>query len=79
MLIVDANIGPTDLDLAMIRQLEEHDKTFIIIANKIDKIPQPEYAKQLAHIQTLVGGHRLIPFSTKKRQGIQELLELLID
>lgn len=79
VLVVDAKIGPTDLDLAMIRQLEEHDKNFIIIANKIDKIRQPDYPKQLAHIQTVVGDHRLIPFSTKKRQGIQAVLELLMD
>lgn len=79
VLILDANIGPTDLDLAMVRQLEEHAKNFIIIANKIDKIRQPDYPKQLAHIQSVVGDHQLIPFSTKKRQGIQAVLELLLD
>ena len=79
VLVLDANIGPTDRDLAMIKQLEAHDKQFIIVANKIDKIRQPDYQKQLTHLQALVGDHVVIPFSTKTRQGVQEVLEVVLD
>ncbi|EKD78542.1 MAG: hypothetical protein ACD_41C00330G0006 [uncultured bacterium] len=79
VLVLDTNIGPTDRDLAMIQQLEEHDKNFIIIANKVDKIRQPDYPKQLAHIQATVGDRLVIPFSTKTRQGIQDVLEIVLD
>lgn len=75
VLILDAKVGPTDKDLEMIRQLEEHDKNFIVIANKVDKISHPEYKKQLAKIRALVGEHKVIPFSTKKKMGIHELLQ----
>lgn len=75
VLILDAEIGPTDKDLEMIKQLEAHEKPFIIVANKIDKIRHPDYKKQLAKVRALVGDHKVIPFSTKKRMGIQELLQ----
>lgn len=78
VLVLDANIGPTDKDLAMIRKLEVHDKPFVIVANKVDKIRQPDYNKQLAHIRELVGDHKVIPYSTKQRLGIQELLQALL-
>ncbi len=75
VLILDAEVGPTDKDLDMIRQLEAHDKSFIIVANKIDKIRHPDYKKQLAKVRALVDGHKVVPFSTKKRMGMQELLQ----
>lgn len=77
VLILDANVGPTDKDLAMIQQLEEHNKSFVVVANKVDKIRQPDYESKLAHIKDVVGGHVVIPFSTKKRIGVSELLKAL--
>lgn len=77
VLILDAKVGPTDKDLAMIEQLENHNKEFVIVANKIDKIRQPDLEAQLKHIQELVGNHQIIPFSTIKRIGVSELLQSL--
>lgn len=79
VLIIDAKVGPTDKDLAMIEQLEEHGKTFVVVANKVDKIRQPDYEKQMTHIQELVGNHHVIPFSSVKRTGIQELLQAIMN
>lgn len=77
VLILDAKVGPTDKDLAMIQQLENHGKDFVIVANKIDKIRQPDLETQLQHIQDIVGDHVIIPFSTIKRIGVSELLKAL--
>lgn len=77
VLILDAKVGPTDKDLAMIQQLENHGKEFVVVANKIDKIRQPDLEKQLEQIQEIVGNHQIIPFSTIKQIGVSELLASL--
>lgn len=74
VLIIDANVGPTDKDLAMIKRLEEAEKDIIIVANKIDKIRKANYIKQLKKIHAEVGEHTLVPFSSKERIGVQHLL-----
>lgn len=80
LLIIDAKIGPTKNDLDMIKSLEDLDKTIVIAANKIDKIPKPDYDKQLKHIQKLVGKHVVIPYSITKYLGIDALAkEILAD
>lgn len=78
VLVLDANVGPTDKDLAMIQQLEEAQKPLVIVANKVDKISKPEYTKKLDHLRVLVGDHKVIPYSTKQRIGVSELLQELL-
>jgi len=73
VLIIDAKIGPTKNDLDMIKSLEDLNKTIVVAANKIDKIPKPNYTKQIAHIQKVVGEHAVIPYSISKHLGIEEL------
>lgn len=73
VLIIDANIGATESDLEILRALEERNKNIIIAANKIDKIKKSDYAKQIQTIQSAVGEHKVIPCSTKKGVGINEL------
>ncbi len=73
--IIDAEVGPTDKDLGMLECLEEAQKNIVIIANKIDKIKKSEYKKRLQKIQTLVGAHKVIPYSSEKKIGINVLLQ----
>jgi GTP-binding protein len=72
--IIDANVGITGTDISMLRELEEHDKDFIVVANKIDKLSQKEYHKKMTDIKNIVGDHPIVPFSTKKKIGIKILL-----
>ena len=74
ILIIDANVGPTKDDLDMLYSLEDHGKDIIVVANKIDKIKQSEYEEQFKHINELVGIHKIIPYSAKKKIGVKELL-----
>ncbi|MDP3056941.1 MAG: ribosome biogenesis GTP-binding protein YihA/YsxC [bacterium] len=73
VLIIDANIGATEKDLEILQVLDEHKKNIIIAANKIDKINKSDYQKQLQKIQEAVGDHKVIPYSSKKGIGINDL------
>lgn len=78
VLIIDANIGATESDLEIIRALEKHKKNIIIAANKIDKIKKSDYRKRIQKIQVAVGAHKVIPYSTKKGIGINDLVKEII-
>jgi GTP-binding protein len=73
VLIIDANIGPTDADLDMLEALEQAGKGIIIVANKIDKIKNSEMKKQFEKIEAATGPHTIIPFSADKKIGLAEL------
>jgi len=75
VMIIDANVGMTDKDITMYRELIKYEKDFIIIANKIDKMTQGEYHKKMIELKKMVGESIVIPFSTKKRNGIEKLTD----
>jgi len=74
VLIIDANIGPTDDDLEMLRTLEDFQKDVVIVANKIDKIKKSKYVDQLQEIQDLAGEHKVIPYSSHDKIGRSALV-----
>jgi GTP-binding protein len=78
VLVIDAHVGPSKLDLEMLRLLEEREKNVVIVANKIDKVKRSEYVKQLADIQKKVGAHAVIPFSAEKKIGRKVLLREIL-
>jgi len=79
VLIIDANVGPTDKDLEMLAALEEFNKEIVIVANKIDKIKKSKYAGQLQEIEKLFSRHKVIPFSSYSKIGLDDLAsEILI-
>lgn len=77
ILIIDANIGPTNDDLEILSVLDEHRKNIVIVANKVDKLKKSEYQKQMAKIKEQLGDHLIIPCSAVKKTGIKELLKLM--
>jgi GTP-binding protein len=78
VLIVDANIGPTESDLEILRSLEDHKKNVVIAANKTDRIRKSEYKKQIQKIQDTVGNHKVIPYSAKTGTGVGDLIAEVI-
>lgn len=78
VLIIDANIGPTDIDMEMLRGLEAKKKEIIIVANKIDKIKKSEYKRRFQEIQSKVGSHLVISYSAKKKIGAGELIKEIL-
>lgn len=74
ILIIDANVGFTETDLAMLDELENHHKNFIIIAHKVDRMTQSDYHKQMTKIKEVAGKNLIIPFSSKTKKGLEELI-----
>ena len=74
VLVIDANVGPKELDLEILGLLEQYKKNVIIVANKIDKIRPSAYKKQLKSIQEKTGPHLIIPYSAEKKIGRAQLL-----
>lgn len=73
ILIIDANIGLTDLDMEMLQALEAQEKNVVIVANKVDKIKKSAYNEQIETIKARVGDHPVIPYSAEKKIGVGEL------
>ena len=79
VLIIDANIGPTDSDLEMLHSLEEYKKKIVIVANKVDKIKRSKYEEQLKSIKGTIGDHKIIPYSSEKKIGVSELTDEILN
>jgi len=78
VLIIDANIGPTQDDLGVLKFLEENGKEIVVVANKVDKIKKAKYKDQLRNISDLMVGHKIIPYSSVAKIGIGELSDELL-
>jgi len=79
VLIIDANVGFTERDILMLNELENHNKDFIIIANKIDKMTQGEYHKKFTEMKKIIGEHEILPFSTKNKKGLDALSDKIFN
>jgi GTP-binding protein len=78
VVIIDANVGVTEMDDRILSELEEAGKKVIVLANKIDKIKKSEYVKKMKQIAEIVAPHKVIPFSAEKKIGLTELTQELI-
>lgn len=80
VLLIDAEIGPTDSDLEMLHELEKAGKNIVVVLNKVDKIKKSQYKNQLEKLGKQITGHKLFPYSSKTKVGIEELAnELLLE
>ncbi|AKL98292.1 ribosome biogenesis GTP-binding protein YihA/YsxC [Endomicrobium proavitum] len=73
-IIIDALVGPTELDLNMADWLKDYNVDYKIVANKCDKISQPdlnEIIKKTAEIFE-VGQNFVFAVSAKKNTGIDK-------
>ncbi|MFA6392847.1 MAG: ribosome biogenesis GTP-binding protein YihA/YsxC [Candidatus Paceibacterota bacterium] len=76
VMIIDATVGMTEKDILMFNELINHQKNFIIVANKIDKLTQSEYHKQMTELKKMAGDiYPIIPFSNKTKKGLEALID----
>lgn len=75
VMIIDANVGMTEKDMLMFEELKNFQKNFIIIANKIDKMTQSEYHKKITELKNTIGNYTIIPFSSKKSNRLDSLID----
>ncbi len=75
LLIIDANVGLTILDLTMIKILQENKHQIIIVANKIDKLSKGAAKDQLLLIQKQARDIPVFGYSARTNQGKDELIK----
>ena len=78
--LVDSRIGPTKDDEMMLDFLSASEIPFVVVATKTDKLNATERKKNLEAIAShpLVGGAPVIPFSSLKGEGKEELWRTIL-
>jgi GTP-binding protein len=76
-LLVDSRIGPTEKDRQMKDWLDFFGIPYVIVATKVDKLKSSERQKLKKKIEEGFGNKdlRIIPFSSKTREGRVEVLK----
>lgn len=77
VLVVDAKIGPQEKDVEMLKFLTDMELSPIIVLSKCDRLGRNDINKSLAHTQNMFFGQQVIPISSAKWDGIEELREIL--
>jgi GTP-binding protein len=77
VLIIDAKVGVTDLDLDMIGVLKEYDHNVIVLANKIDKLKKNDIKKKISEIEEKIY-EDAVPYSAKTKLNREKFLSDLI-
>ncbi len=76
-LIMDSNVGLTELDKQMLGVLITNSIRCVIVANKTDKLRGVERASVVEAIQKDAGGVEVFGYSTRSTKGTDQLLETL--
>ena len=72
VLVVDARVGATPLDLELARHLRRTGKPFVVAVNKVDTLRQEDLAAQFYEI-----GAEVFPLSAEHGLGVDNLLDAL--
>ncbi len=73
VLIIDAKVGATDLDMEMLEILREHNHNVLIVANKVDKLKKNDIKKKISEIEQKTG-ERVFSYSAKTKLNKEGLL-----
>jgi GTP-binding protein len=76
-LIIDARIGPTELDHNMMDLLAGFETPVVMILNKADKLKRSEIAQLTKTIQSEYPGLQMIPHSSLSALGRGEILQMI--
>lgn len=77
-LLLDARRGWMEKDLELKRWLEFHDRRYMVIATKFDKLKtQRERYRGLASIREQITGGNPVPFSAVTGQGVKEIWQAI--
>ena len=77
VLVVDAKIGPQQKDIDMLEFLSEQELSPVIVLSKCDRLGRNDVNKSIAHTQKVFFGQQILPVSSSKWYGIEELRKLL--
>ncbi len=79
VLVIDMKVGPTDLDLEMLRILQENDQDILVVANKADVLNQKERSAQMKNIAAKMSGLEVVICSAKTEEGRTEILRRIFE
>lgn len=77
LLVIDARLGPTDLDREMLAYLESSKIPVAMIVNKIDKLAKSEAIQLMATLEAGYPHYALIPHSAITGAGRGEIRQLI--
>lgn len=78
VLLIDIRHSPTSGDILMHEWLKSMEKSYVIVATKLDKIPRSKINERVSDIRStlkLEDDIKIIPFSSETKQGRDELWE----
>ncbi len=67
VLLVDAKIAPTPLDIEALHFFKEHKLDTLVVANKVDKVRKSELKKRLSEIAYALEVEEVFPFSAHSK------------
>lgn len=73
IVLVDTNIPPQDKDQQLIEWLQHHDRKFVVVGTKSDRVSNNVLNNSLRTLKTAFGIDTLLPYSTKTGAGRNEL------
>ena len=78
--LIDSRVGPTKDDEMMLEYLCAAELPFVVVATKVDKLNATERKKNLEAIakHPLIDGAKVIPFSSLKGEGKEELWKTIL-
>jgi len=76
-LILDARRGWMDKDLELKEWLEFHNRRYIVIATKTDKLKSQKEQRQAAEIQGQTSDSAPLPFSAVQCRGVREIWQAI--
>ncbi len=77
ILIIDAKVGPTKLDMEMLEILKGCNHPILVLANKIDKLKKNDITKKIEEIKNKVS-EEVMPYSAKTKYNISFLLDKIL-
>lgn len=77
ILLLDARRGWMEKDLELKRWLEFHNRKYLVVATKIDKLNQKEANRGLAEVRRPLDGGEPVPFSALTGRGAREIWQAI--
>ncbi len=80
-LLIDSRVGPTEKDKQMKDWLDFYSIPYVVIATKVDKLNSSERKKLEEKVRRAFKDEsvRIVPFSSKTREGREQVLKILND
>ena len=78
-LIIDAKVGLTDLDLEMLEIIKQNNHKVVIVANKVDKLPQTKRKDKILSIVSQAKGLEVLEYSAKTHEGKENIFKIIED